>query len=835
MRKFQKIKEKLVLTFYSMASLWFFLFFPYNLNRIFHNLAYSEQVFYMLLKDLFGTVSMRKSSYLITLLSMIVWLKDSLALERTIVSREYTIAGKKITFESGRLALFATGSVVIRDTAGNYLLTTCWIGNPKDWDFFPLTVEYQEKYYASGKIGGNRFQKREGRPSESAILTSRMIDRPIRPMFPKNTRTDTQIISTIMSSSGLSDFWWYGITGASLSIMLAGVREFEWPVAGVRIISDENGNFIFDPTFEQIETAHLDLTVAGTIDAITMVESQGSEVSNDLMVRAFEYAHNIIREICQAEIDFLAYYQESYILPNTTLTIIDTDSTTLEQVRAVITETDIRTLYGLGKLEFHDAIHDLVEKTTVTLARNISSDEMETVWQTERGIPQSGENDFSYDYDTAKPVCEAHGIKIADIADSVKYIVKTHMRKTVLETRTRLDGRKTNEVRPVRASASILPCTHGSALFERWVTQVLSVTTLGGPSDIQIIDDMYEEDTKRYVHHYNFPPFSVGEVKPLRWVGRREVGHGRLAEKALEPVLPSETAFPYMIRVVSETTTCNGSSSMASVCGSTMSLMDAWVPIKAMVAGVAMGMIYDEDTGKYEILADIQAQEDFLGDMDFKVARTEKGITALQMDCKISGLSMEVIRSVFAESVDATSYIMGEMKKCLQAPRSELSPFAPFLLAVFVPEEKMREVIGKWGETIQGIEKNFGVEVNLEDNGHCTITAKTQEAGKAALAFIQNILKDIEVGDIYEGKIIKILDTVGAIVEISKGKEWMIHISKFGTKERIANVNDIAKVGEIVSVRVYNVDKEKWRIGLEKIVENPEISGPQGENTEKSA
>jgi polyribonucleotide nucleotidyltransferase len=290
---------------------------------------------------------------------------------------------------------------------------------------------------------------------------------------------------------------------------------------------------------------------------------------------------------------------------------------------------------------------------------------------------------------------------MADIADSVKDVVKNHMRKTVLETKSRLDGRKTDEVRPVRATASILGRTHGSALFERGVTQVLSVATLGGPSDIQIIDDMFEEDTKRYVHHYNFPPFSVGEVKPLRGVGRREVGHGRLAEKALEPVLPDEATFPYMIRVVSETTTCNGSSSMASVCGSTLSLMDAGVPIKAMVAGVAMGMIYNEETGKYEILADIQAQEDFLGDMDFKVARTEKGITALQMDCKIAGLSMDVIRAVFAKSIDATGYIMGEMKQCLANPRAELSPYAPFLLGIQVPEEKMREVIGKGGETIQ--------------------------------------------------------------------------------------------------------------------------------------
>jgi polyribonucleotide nucleotidyltransferase len=326
-----------------------------------------------------------------------------------------------------------------------------------------------------------------------------------------------------------------------------------------------------------------------------------------------------------------------------------------------VTEAEIVALYNLGKLEFHDALHDLVESVAERLG---------------------------YDEESNTP-------KMGDIADSVKKVVSAHMRTTVLNTKTRLDGRAVDEVRPVRASAAILPRTHGSALFERGVTQVLSITTLGGPSDIQLIDDMYEEDTKRYIHHYNFPPFSVGEVKPLRGVGRREVGHGRLAEKALEPVLPSETDFPYMMRVVSETTTCNGSSSMASVCGSTMSLMDAGVPIRAMVAGVAMGMIYDEDTGKYEILADIQAQEDFLGDMDFKVARTEKGITALQMDCKIAGLRMEVIKNVFDKSVDACGYIMGEMKKCLSAPRAELSPYAPFLLAVFVPEEKMREVIGK--------------------------------------------------------------------------------------------------------------------------------------------
>ena len=513
------------------------------------------------------------------------------------------------------------------------------------------------------------------------------------------------------------------------------------------------------------------------------------------MVRAFEFAHAVIQDLCRAQLDFMNEYSRVYTLPISEIRVIDTDPEVLERVHALVTEEDILAVYNLGKMEFHDAIHDLVESTKMKLEKEWTDAPLIRGASDSQGGSISGNSEQTpLPPLTGGLIPEGFPYKIADIADSVKEVVKTHMRKTVLGTHTRLDGRRPDEVRPVRATAPILPRTHGSALFERGVTQVLSITTLGGPSDIQLIDDMYEEDTKRYIHHYNVPPFSVGEVKPLRGVGRREVGHGRLAEKALEPVLPPQNEFPYMIRVVSETTTCNGSSSMASVCGSTMSLMDAGVPIRAMVAGVAMGMIYDEETGKYEILADIQAQEDFLGDMDFKVARTNKGITALQMDCKIAGLSMEVITEVFAKSVDACGYIMDEMQKCLAEPRKELSPLAPFLLAVFVPEEKMREVIGKGGETIQRIEKDYGVEVNLEDDGQCTITAKTQEAGQAALAFIRGILKDIEVGDVYEGKIIKILDTVGAIVEIAKGKEGMIHISKFGVKERIDNVNTVAKM-----------------------------------------
>ncbi|EKD29623.1 MAG: hypothetical protein ACD_78C00334G0006 [uncultured bacterium (gcode 4)] len=716
---------------------------------------------------------------------MIAGLSDQNAFTKATVTKTYEIAGKNITFESGRLALLADGAVVIRDEEGNYLLTTVGIKrevNPAA-SFFPLSVEFQEKYYATGKIGGNRFMKREGRPSETAILNSRLIDRPIRPMFPKGTLNDIQIISTIMSSSGTSDYGFYGVTGASLALQLAGVTEFEGPVAGVRIALLPGGIFTFDPTIEEIKTALLDLTVAGTDDAITMVEAQGQQVDEATMVRAFEFAHSIIRELVRAQSDFIATYKLVHTLPEVILSVKSIDESLFDRVDRYVTDEKIESLYHVGKTEFHDRL--VILETEVKIALGYTGD--------------------------------SEAMNAAEIEDIVYSVVKKHMRKNILERGLRLDGRKADEVRPVRGHFGILPRVHGSALFQRGITQSLSIATLGGPGDIQIVDDMFEESTKRYIHHYNFPPFSVGEVKPLRGIGRREIGHGRLAEKALEPVLPELADFPYFMRVVSEITTCNGSSSMASVCGSTMALMDAWVPIKALVSGVAMGMIYDDATGKYVVLSDIQAQEDFLGDLDFKVAGTDKGITALQMDCKVKGLAMEVIGKVFAQATGSLSHIRAEMTQELKASRPNLSPFAPFILSIFVPEAKMREVIGKGGETIQGIERTYGVEVNLADNGQCSITAKNQISGQAALDVIKGILKDDEIGDILEGKVVKIIEGVGAITEWAKGKSGMIHISKIA-KERVVNIEDFLKVGDIVQVKIIAVDKEKGRVGLERII-----------------
>ena len=719
---------------------------------------------------------------------MFAYLRDRDRQSLSAYTRAYDIAGKEIVFETGKLALIAHGSAVIRDTAGNYLLTTVGINekaNPNA-EYFPLLVEFQEKFYATGKIGGNRFMKREGRPSETAVLNSRLIDRPIRPMFPYGTTNDVQIISTILSSSGVSDYGFYGITGASLALALAGVVEFEGPVSGARVAYTHRGEFIFDPTMEDLKDAIFDLVLAGTEDAITMVEFQGREVEESLILQGMEYGHGIIRDICRAQTDFVSGFAREHPIVEIRLAVKEKNKDLFACVSAFLTDEHIESLYHRAKIEFHYKLHEL----------EVAS--MEHVRAT-----------YGADTEISEKV----------VGEIVYGVVKERMRARLLREHVRLDGRRPDEVRPIGSEVGILPRTHGSALFERGITQALSVTTLGGPGDIQIVDDLYEESLKRYIHHYNFPPFSVAEVKPLRGVGRREIGHGRLAEKALEPVLPAQEDFPYFIRVVSEITTCNGSSSMASVCGSSLSLMDAGVPIRAMVAGIAMGMIYDESTKAYQILTDIQAQEDFLGDMDFKVARTEHGITALQMDCKIHGLSLAVIGEVFAQAKVALSHIRAEMTKSLASPRPKLSPYAPLIMSIRIPVDRIREVIGKGGEVVQKITRDFKVEVDIKDDGFITVTSKNQESGEGAIAFIRELLREPEVGDIERGRILKIIDGTGAIVDLGSGKSGMIHISKITKKARVTNITDYVNTGDDVTVTIINIDREKGRIGLERIEE----------------
>ena len=713
-------------------------------------------------------------------------LSDNNVVDIKPLKKSYTISGKTLSFETGKIGLFANGAVTMSDENGNVLFTTVGIketGLNEQADFFPLVVDYVEKYYATGKIGGNRFMKREARPSDAATLTSRMIDRPIRPMFPKGIINDTQIICSVFSSDNNSEQGSWGITSASLGLLMAGAP-FEGPVAGVKIVLNEDDSYTFDPNFEQEKNAKLHLVVAGTLDAITMVEAGANEVTNEQMLAALAHAHNLIKELCNAQLDFIKAYEAQFgAIKQITPTLNNPDVSLYEKVQAYLTEEKLEALYNKGKKDFQ---HEL--------------DALDI--ETEKYLLEQG--DYTEDDDTS------------GVGAMVYKRVKEIMRKNILEKERRLDGRAPNAVRNIVGETGLLPRTHGSALFQRGMTQVLNVCTLGGPEDKMIVDGMFEETEKRYIHHYNFPPYSVGEVRMMRGVGRREVGHGRLAERALEPVLPSEEEFPYMIRTVSEVTTCNGSSSMASVCGSTMSLMNAWVPIKRPVSAVAMGMIYNEETGDYKILSDIQAQEDFLGDMDFKVARTSEGITAMQLDVKIKGLKMEVFEKAFAQGQEASEFILGKMLETQGEVAKELSPYAPLIMSMMVPEEKIREVIGKGGETIQKIQADHDVTISIDDSGMTSITAKTQEWGKAAVAEIKEILWTPEVGYMGMGKVVKIIEWVGAIVTIKGSHTGMIHISKL-SKERVKNVEDVVKQDDMVDFEIIQVDLAKGRIGLKKM------------------
>ena len=718
------------------------------------------------------------------------WLSDKNATQLTPLKKTYSVADKKVTWESGKLWLLINGTVTMRDEGDNILFVTTgikevWL-NESAW-FFPLVCDYQEKYYATGKIGGNRFMKREWRPSESATLTARMIDRPIRPMFPKWIINDTQVIATVFSSDGTKELGFWGITGASLGLLMAGAP-FEWPVSAVKIALNQDWSYTYDPTQLEEDAAKLSLIVAGTIDAITMVEAGAKEISNDEMVDALAYAHTLVKTLCEAQLDYIAEYKKSFWESEVTPSFNLPDGSLYAEVEKFLTMEKLEVLYNKGKKEFQKALDILDVEVTEYLQEN---------------------NLVPAELLEKDP-------KLSFVWDLVYKRVKVVMRTNILENERRLDGRKMDEVREVIGEVGFLPRTHGSAMFQRGMTQVVNITTLGWPGDVQLIDGMMPESEKRYIHHYNFPPYSVGEVRMMRWVGRREIGHGRLAERALEPVLPSTEDFPYMMRSVSEVTTCNGSSSMASVCGSSMSLMHAWVPLTAPVAGVAMGMIYDDETGNYKILSDIQAQEDFLWDMDFKVARTPKGITAMQLDVKVKWLSMEVFKEAFAQGETATSYILEQMWKVVSKPSEKLSPYAPLIMSMQVPENKIREIIGKWGANIQRIQKDYWVDISIEDDGTTTITAETQAGWEKAVAEIHEILWVPEVWYKDTGKVVKIIEWVGAIVEFKWKNSWMIHISKLST-ERVTNIEDVVKKDDKVEFEIIQVDLMKGRIGMKLI------------------
>jgi len=692
--------------------------------------------------------------------------------QKPVHSVEMDLAGRKLTLTTGHYALQASGAVTasLGDTV--VLCTGMMSSKPREGtDFFPLMVDYEEKYYATGKISGSRFIKREGRPSEEAVLNSRLIDRPIRPLFPKGFRNDVQVICTVLSADMEVHPGTTAMIGASAALQVAGMP-MEAPISGIRI-GMIDGEFIVNPTYEQAESGDLNLVVAGTEDAIMMVEAEAKEVTDEKMLEALELAHTYIKQICQLQKELIAKVNPTP-LP---YEITAKDDSAIEMVRGVVSDDELDAVKGELKKDYKDRLHELEDKVLEKFAAQI----------------------------------EAEEVSAGAIKEAVSTIVEKRTRDNILTKGIRLDGRKTDEVRPIFVEVGVLPRTHGSGLFQRGETQVLNICTLGGPGAAQIVDTMDQDVTRRYMHHYNFPGYSVGEVKPMRSPGRREIGHGYLAEKALLAVLPGPKDFPYTMRLVSEVLSCNGSSSMGSVCGSTLSLMDAGVPLKAPVSGIAMGLVTNDDGSQYKILTDIQGMEDFGGDMDLKVAGTVNGITALQMDIKLKGLKMELLREAIGQANKGRDDILNSMLAVIAEPRTALSPFAPVIESMMIDPDKIREVIGKGGETIQAIVKESGAEIDITQDGQVNITAPNREAANVAMDMIKGIVVDPEPGTDYEATVMKVME-FGVFVEFLPGKQGLVHVSKL-SKEFMKDVADKYKVGDKLKVRLEGID-DKGRYNL---------------------
>ena len=683
------------------------------------------------------------------------------------------VGGKLLELEIGKVCEMANGQVMVKygDTVVN--VTAVMSKEPRpDIDFFPLSCDYEEKMYAAGKIPGG-FIKREGRPSEKAILNSRLMDRPLRPLFPKGFFNDVQVVATVMCMDNDAPSEIAAMIGSSVALSISDIP-WDGPTGSV-LIGRVDGQFIVNPSLEQREQSDMHLVVSGTKEAIMMVEAGANEVPEEDILDAIMFAHEEIKKIVAfideivAEIGKPKKELELYIVPEE----IDT------AVRA----------YAESKMRTAIQTYDKMERLD-----NMDAVEAETKEHFEEIYPENGKD-----------------------VDNVLYaITKEQVRSLILDDQIRPDNRKLDEIRPIWVDSGVLPRTHGSGLFKRGQTQVMSIATLGAMGEAQTIDGITEQTEKRYMHHYNFPPYSVGEARPMRSPGRREIGHGALAERALLPVLPSVEDFPYAIRVVSEVLSSNGSTSQASVCGSCLALMDAGVPIKAPVAGIAMGLIerVEEDgTSKMAILSDIQGMEDFLGDMDFKVAGTEKGVTAIQMDIKVHGLSKKVLQDALAQAYEGRMHIMKEMLEELPEPRKELSPYAPRIISMQIDPDKIRTVIGPGGKTINRIIAETGVKIDIDDTGLVYIAAPDMESAHAGVHEIELLTKDVEVGEIYEGTVTRIMN-FGAFIEILPGKEGLLHISKMA-KRREEKVEDEMNIGDKVKVKVTEIDSQN-RINLSR-------------------
>ncbi len=685
--------------------------------------------------------------------------------------KSYTmeLGGRPLTLEFGKYAEQASGSTFVRYGDTCVLVNATVADTPRPGiDFFPLSVDFEEKLYSVGHIPGS-WNRREGRPAEKAILTSRLIDRPLRPLFPKGMRHDVSVVATVMSVEQDNAPDIPAMIGASAALA---VSQIPWagPIGAVNV-GYVDGEYVINPTVAQREVSLMNLTVAGTSEAVLMVEAGAKEVSEEVMLGGILFAHEEVKKI-------------------------------VEFIGGIVAEI------GKPKKEFPLQLPGDDVKQAV---REYAYDKVEWMFETfDRAERNAREEQVKAE--VSEHFAEPFEGRETEVGDALYAIEKEVMRRHIIDKGVRPDGRKLTEVRPIWCEVGVLPRTHGSGVFTRGQTQVMTVATLAPVSEKQIIDGIGTEDSKRYMHHYNFPGYSTGEAKPMRSPGRREIGHGALAERALEPMIPPVEEFPYCLRLVSEVMSSNGSTSQASVCGSTLALMDAGVPIKRPVAGVAMGLIKDvENTGKVAVLTDIQGLEDFLGDMDFKVAGTAQGITAIQMDIKIKGIDEAILRQALAQAYDGRMHILGKMLEVLPEPRAELSKYAPKIVHFMINPEKIGEVVGPRGKTINKIIEETGVKIDIEDDGSVFIATENAEAAKRARAIVEGIAKDLEVGDVFTGKVVRIM-TFGAFVEYAPGKDGMIHISKLAN-HRVDKVEDVVSIGDTLECRVAEIDSQ-GRINL---------------------
>ena len=693
-------------------------------------------------------------------------------------------AGKELSVEIGKIAQLASGSAILTYGETMVMVNVSKSAQPRDGiDFFPLSVDYEEKLYSVGKIPGG-FLKREGKPSEKAILTSRLIDRPIRPLFPKGFRNDVQVVATVLSVDPDCTPDIVSMIGSSIALSISDIP-FNGPTGSV-LVGLVDGAFVVNPTAEQREKSSMHLVVSGTKDAIMMVEAGGDEIPDTLMLEAILFAHEEIKKVVAFIEEIVAEVGKEKMK----VTLFKIDEEVEKAVREFATadmKEAVKTIEKLERMEKMDAVKQAT-------------------------------------FEKFEDILEDHG---TDVEETLQAIIKEEVRKLIVHENVRPDNRKPDEIRPIWCDNGFIPRAHGSGLFTRGQTQVMSIATLGSISEAQMLDGLDEEESKRYMHHYNFPAYSVGEARPSRGPGRREIGHGALAERALLPVIPSQEEFPYAIRVVSEVLSSNGSTSQGSVCGSTLSLLDAGVPLKDMVAGIAMGLIKHDD--KVAVLSDIQGMEDHLGDMDFKVAGTEKGITAIQMDIKIAGIDEQILREALTQAKVGRIHILNEMKKTIDAPKPELSKYAPKIVTMNIKPDKIKDVIGPGGKVITKIIEETGVKIDIEQTGEVYIAGIDADMIALAQKRIYDIVAEVEVGQIYTGKVTRIMN-FGAFVEVLRGKEGLLHISHIA-HERVAKVEDVLNIGDEVTVKATEID-EKGRVNLSRkvLLPKPEKVDKKEEN-----